>query len=119
MALTIADVTTPNNAASQWTEGPFKVVLKDVTFDSSYPTGGEAVTAQQVGLNMLVFADLGVAKVSDGSTAMLAGYVANADQLGGVVFLWETAAVVDLPLDEFDNAGDASTYTVRMKFYGH
>lgn len=50
MALTIAaaDDNFPNDA---W--GAFKVFVGRVTFDSSYPTGGEAVTAADFGLSKI------------------------------------------------------------------
>ncbi len=46
MALTVSRVT-------RSTFGNKRIVIADVTFDSSYPTGGESLTASDVGLRKI------------------------------------------------------------------
>jgi hypothetical protein len=61
MALTIENITRPAGAKEGQTltsqlavEGtPLKMTVTKVTFDNSYPTGGEVVTAAQLGLTTL------------------------------------------------------------------
>lgn len=48
--------------------GNKKIVFADVTFDSSYPTGGESIAASDFGLNTLQYViPLGPAVDSDGT----------------------------------------------------
>lgn len=75
-----------------------------MTFDDSYPTGGESYTA----------ADLGLGRVEGVAVATGAGgYVAQVDSVNSKVELYEAGADGG-PLDEFANAGDASAITVGL-----
>jgi hypothetical protein len=50
VGLTVADATT--NKPGRTVFGDRYVRFQDITFDSSYPTGGEALTAANVGLKI-------------------------------------------------------------------
>lgn len=68
--------------------GSLQLVSWDVTFDSSYPTGGEAVTAGQVGLNSIV--------------AAIPGLGAAADESATVDVKWDHAASKLILFTDFD-----------------
>lgn len=69
MALAFAKLTAVKNQPQQF--GQLKASLVTITFDSSYPDNGEAVTAGNFGLNKLIAViPLGFARSSDGSTAV-------------------------------------------------
>ena len=82
MALTFAKLA-PN---PDHVSGNVKVRYRKVTFDSSYPTGGEAVTAADFGLRLLYTVEIcgGVAQKSDESLAFAVGYDETAKKLVGV-----------------------------------
>lgn len=46
---------TVTQVGSQHSVGDLRAVIADVAFDSSYPTGGEPLTAANLGLNTLEF----------------------------------------------------------------
>ena len=48
MALTITNPGSSSDVTG--VPGNIKYVIKDITFDDSYPTGGESFTATQMGL---------------------------------------------------------------------
>jgi hypothetical protein len=120
MALTVTAVTDiPNYNPAEWVEGPFQVRLYDITFDSSYPTGGETFTATQVNLNEVTMVDIGYAAASDGSTGVV---VYPTIATGGQTVTLQaqvTGDTVSTELDEATNTDDLSALTVRLKVYGY
>lgn len=101
--------------------GNKKVKTRDVVFDSSYPTGGESLTAAQVGLKTIVAAIPHGAfrKTSDGSTAVLVSY----DHTNSKLFAYRqkdpaNAGGADIPLPEVGNTIDLSGFSGRMTFIG-
>lgn len=83
--------------------------VTDMTFDSSYPTGGEAVTAANLGLRKINHANV------VGASATGAGVnVANAivDLTNSKVLLYD-----ETPAQVADNA-DVQTAVVRIEAYG-
>lgn len=54
MAVTITNITTPNSSVTEFPYGIFKARMVDVTFDSTYPTAGEIITAANLGWSQLV-----------------------------------------------------------------
>lgn len=54
MAVTITNVKTPNSQATYGEMSGLKSVIVDVTFDSSYVTGGEVVTAANLGWTNII-----------------------------------------------------------------
>lgn len=120
MAVTISNVTADPNQGTVYGL-PWKFALKDITFDNSYPTTGEVVTATQVGLNMLVGAWPAQA-VNAAGTAMLPVYVevnSTGSQATLQLFRYDGASAGKANLEEAANAFDASTFTARVMFYGH
>lgn len=58
---------------AQATNGRFRENIYDVTLDNSYPTGGEAITAQNVGLSALYSIDV-IGQSTVAGTAPTASY---------------------------------------------
>lgn len=112
MALTIAKVTN-----GDYVVGNKKIRTRDITFDNSYATGGESLTASDVGLRSVVaVATDGGAKNSAGTSLVPVRYDYTNAKLqayrydgasAGKAFLEEVAAAVDL-----------SAFTVRAVFTG-
>lgn len=103
-------------AAARVGDLPYRIVgnqketVTDVTFDSAYVTGGEAVTASDLGLNYVETADASV-KAATGAGVN----VANAfyDESTDKILLYdETPAQVA-------NAADVATTVVRVRARGH
>jgi hypothetical protein len=112
MALTITKVTN-----GDYVIGNKKVRTRDITFDTSYATGGLALTAANVGLRSVVSMSTdGGAKNSAGTSLVPVRYDYANSKLqayrydgasAGKAFLEEVAAAVDL-----------SAFTVRAVFTG-
>ena len=94
--------------------GGLTLKVVDVTFDSSYPTGGEAVSANDVQLASITDAICNPAVKSDNSNA----YVVQWDKPNGKLKLYR-AADTAVEMEEATNAADLSTYTARVAFIGH
>lgn len=109
MALSIDNTT----ARSEDVFGRHKVRLVTVTFDSSYPTGGESFVPADVGLAEFTFVSASV----DAD-----GYVVNYDYTNEkfVVFGVEqdADAATTEPLDEEDDTADLSGLVVRVLAIG-
>ena len=122
MAIAFTDVSSPSDSSSYGTLGPFKTVMKNVTFDSSYPTGGEAFTLAQTGLPTYCLGGIVINHPTNagGTLGLLMSVQTATTGLTGTIKLYETAATVDLPFDEVDNTFDASLYTTaRILFIGY
>lgn len=81
--------------------GPLRVRVHDVDFDDSYPTGGEALTA----------ADLGVNEVYAVIPESKAGYVAHYDRANEKLLVYQSvdpadAGGADTPLVEVADTTD-------------
>ena len=106
MALTIA---TPGNASDMvGVPGNNKYVIKTATFDSSYATGGEALTATTLGLESLHIVLLSIEN---------SGYVAQYDYTNSKIALYEAGADGAI-LDEVGNTTDVSAVVVRVLAFG-
>lgn len=106
MALTVA---TPGNASDvAGVPGNNKYVIKTVTFDSSYATGGEALTAVTLGLESVHIVLLSMEN---------SGYVAQYDYTNSKVALYEAGADGAI-LDEVANTTDVSAVVVRVLAFG-
>lgn len=105
MALTIED-------SKQGVEDQYRWVEATITFDGSYPTGGETVTPSAIGLRT-------VAKVyeviSEGTAAGALGRVVAdvADPAAPKLVVYTAAST------ELANEGDASTVVGRFRFLGN
>ena len=106
MALTVS---TPGNASDVvGVPGNNKYVIKTCTFDSSYATGGEALTATTLGLESLHILLLSIEN---------SGYVAQYDYTNSKIALYEAGADGAI-LDEVGNTTDVSAVVVRVLAFG-
>lgn len=120
MAVTISDVTADPNQGTVYGL-PWKFALKDVTFDGSYPTGGETVTAAQVGLNMLVGAWPAWAANADGTLGLPVYVKVNSTGSEATLFAYgyDGSEAGAASLEEKGDTFDADAFTARVMFYGH
>jgi hypothetical protein len=90
----------------------------NIAFDSSYPTGGEPLTAADCGLKKIEqFIPHGVAR---GGTGDVAAVAVAYDHTNSKLFAYETAGTVDLALKEATSTMDLSTYTdLRVTVIGY
>lgn len=89
--------------------GNVKECYGTVTFDSSYPAGGEAVTAAQFGLSELL--DLVPQGVSTN------GYSPRYDKANKKLLMFRTDQTDD-PAEQVPNTTDLSAESVRVKALG-
>ena len=113
MALTVT-----HNAASAPTVVANKVhVNVSIVPDSSYPLGGEAITAAQCGLSYIeriIFEGPAV----DPDTADNAGVPYFDPATTAVLFFWSNSDAADGPLIECPAATDLSAFTARAIVVG-
>tara|TARA_R100001015_G_C4620714_1_gene177729 strand:- start:1544 stop:1867 length:324 start_codon:yes stop_codon:yes gene_type:complete len=106
MAITI---TNPGSSADvPGVQGNIKYVIKDITFDDSYPTGGEGLSATQLGLE-----EVYIVLISQKSD----GYVVQYDYSNEKLEIYEAGAD-GAALDELGNTADASGIAIRLIAYG-
>lgn len=93
------------------TLGHKRLVVTKATFDSSYPTGGEALAAADIGLQEInaIFAELGDT-----------GYVIRHDKTNGklMAYYGDNNNASDGPLIEVPNATNLSTLDVHLLVIG-
>lgn len=113
MALTVAKVT-----GADYVAGNKRVKVRDITFDSSYPTTGESLTASDVGLKTIEqVLPHGLAGNSDGTEPTLAVDV-RYDHSTSKLQAFETAGTVDTAHKEVTSTTDLSAFVVRVTFIG-
>lgn len=95
--------------------GALKAVIVDLTFDSSYPTGGEVLDPALVGLTTIVAVQCGWALHSTPTTAV--GIVWN-PATGKLIALYSTANAGNVAMAEATSTNDLSASTVRAIIYG-
>ena len=106
MALTVS---TPGNASDVvGVPGNNKYVIKTCTFDDSYATGGESLTATTLGLESLHILLLSIEN---------SGYVAQYEYTNSKIALYEAGADGAI-LDEVGNTTDVSAVVVRVLAFG-
>lgn len=90
--------------------GKKRQVVTNVTMDASYPTGGEAITAAQLGL----------ATVDHVSCSTNTGHLAQYDKTNAKIKLYyaDYDAVADGALIEVPNTTDVSTVVVTCNAFG-
>lgn len=98
--------------------GDMRVRIVDITMDSSYATGGETLSAGDVGLKNVVYAD--VKQKTVGTTIRQFQY----DIANGKILAFQdkdpaSAGGADAPFPEVANATNLSTITVRGLFIGN
>jgi hypothetical protein len=96
--------------------GGLRVHSRNVTFDASYPTGGEPLAPADVGLEAIiqVLGDVAVATAGTSAVNVAYSYGGSAQTLRA----FETAGTVDLAHKEVTSTADLSTYTARLTFLG-
>jgi hypothetical protein len=112
MAVTVAEVGPTALTPLLASVGNFRVTVKDVTFDNSYPTGGEPITAESVNLRRIRF---GICSTKV-PTAVAAG--ANAEivclpQTDGTALLRVNTAAAEVA-----NTTDLSALVGQCVFFG-
>ncbi len=90
------------------------VSIVDITFDSSYPANGEAVTPATFGLRQI--STILPALARDPDTADLAVLLVFDSAASKLVAFW--VGSVDGPLEEVPNTTDLSAYTASVVAYG-
>lgn len=118
MAVTFANVSTPNTSITEDQLFGLKARIVDVTFDNSYLTTGEVVTAAQLGWDTIQFVWAESAVNAAGTLAHNVVARPNAARTQMAIQAYETAATVDTPHKEVTSAADLSTYTVRLVVFG-
>lgn len=108
MALTFTADTDPITAAKVWVQGDKKVVSGLVTFDSSYPTGGEAYTAALFGFDQV----LHHVEVEGVTLTGSGGRLIVNDHANKKLKLFTAMST------EAANASDQSAVTARVTAYG-
>jgi len=106
MALTL---TTPSGATEGATiGGASKFTIKRIQFDSSYASGGESLTAGNLGMTAVHIV------IADGEDS---GYVPQYDYTNEKLAVYEAGADA-AALDEVASTTDLSAYYVRILAYG-
>ena len=109
MALTFADA----GSLPYYIEGNRKRVVKTVTMDSSYASGGEVVTAADLGLNHIDYAKAQIKVNSNSSDSLVSVNFAKTDgQSGKLVFYEETPQAID-------SGDNLSSCTVHLEAVGY
>jgi hypothetical protein len=98
--------------------GDLQYRVLDITFDSSYLTGGELLTAEDIGLSKVWFSIIPVAEDTSGTDV---SYSVLYDIAAGKLKAYnvDVDAVADLDGSiEVASAADLSAVTVRCVFFG-
>lgn len=107
-----------NSRVTRTTIGNKKLAVYDVTFDSSYPTGGESLTASDLALKKIesVSCD-GGAKNSAGTSLVPVRYDYTNSKLQA--YRYDGASAGKAFLEEVANTVDLSAFTVRLTVIGY
>jgi len=108
MAITITTPSGAHEGAAIHGGTASKFTIKRIQFDDSYPTGGEAVSAGDLGFKSLHMV------ICDTESS---GYVAQYDYSNEKIEMWEAGAD-GAALDEVANTTDLSAVYVRVLAYG-
>ena len=96
--------------------GGLRAVVVDITYDSSYPTGGETLTAADVGLGEILFAQMTPAIKSDTTAAVLPYYhVAT----GKIITYWGNAGSASILPETTDTTSLSGYISYGCVFWGH
>ena len=110
MITSLPTIANPSNARDNTgVPGDMRYTIKTITFDNSYPTGGESITAADVGLESIALVLFSPDKN---------GYVAQFDYTNSKIALYSAGGDDDTGLDEVGNTTNASAVVVRAMFYG-
>lgn len=111
MTIAISNLTTPQM------EGNRRKVRGTITFDASYPTGGEALTLRSIGLDVLE--DLTFSnEYASATTTYQVKWNKSATAPLLLAFMGDNNNAADGPLIEAANATDLSALVVRFEATG-
>lgn len=99
------DKSTQRNPGLSWR-------IVDITFDSSYATGGESLAASDVGLQTIT-------EVLPGGGATPPGMICQWDQTNGKLALFRSNASATTVLNQVTSTADMSAFTFRCLVLGH
>ena len=94
--------------------GDRRIKFYTVTFDSSYPTGGEPLSAATLGFQRVDFVMAEPAAAAAGTTAVIAKY----DYTNSTLQLFESGGAINAPLAEVTAAQDQSLTPCRIMVVG-
>lgn len=98
-------------------QGTIRETFYDVTLDASYPTGGEAIAPNEVGLGTIIHGANVIGQRRTNGAATTA-YVAQWDHIAGKLQVFVTGTAADTPLNEVANATSLATVVFRIRFVG-
>lgn len=117
MALTVTNVPNPNARMTELPFGGFKARIVKLTFDSSYLTTGEVLTAAMLGWNELHGA-IPITGVGNADGTLSFTTVVRKSGTALTFQLQETAGTVDTPHKELTSTADASAYHGNFLVFG-
>jgi hypothetical protein len=100
-------------ALPQYIRSPHRITVSDVAFDSSYPTGGEIITAANLRLSRVEWANAEIQ-----TTATTTVNAASAGYIPGNGTTTSALQVFDETPAEVANAADLAGLVVRVTAYG-
>lgn len=119
MALTIAEVSNPNSGQSVTEFFGLKAKMIDITFDNSYLTTGEVLTAAALGWDSVQGAiTVWDPALADGTLSVSTVVKPNTARTQLTFQAQETAATVDTSFKEVTSTADLSLYTGRFIILG-
>lgn len=98
--------------------GDRRVHFFDIAFDTSYPTGGESLTAADLGLSRVDLVLCEPASAAAGATAVVVKYDRTNSKLQAYGQQPTSATTTVIPLDEVDSTEDLSALLVRVMAVG-
>lgn len=122
MAITIAELSTPNAGQTTGTDGQFRTHTVKITFDNSYPTGGYVVTAAKAGLSYISGVIIYQEAANSAGTNELptvAKVNAAGSQATLQLYRYDGAQGGKANLEEVANAVDVSAFSGIFKFVGY
>lgn len=120
MGLTVASVANPQGKNTDFTIGPFKARVVNITFDNSYLTTGEVLTKQMMGWAYLFGAIQLTSGVKNAAGTLSNNVVIQRNASGSqLAFIaQETAGVVDTPFKEVNSGDNLSAYSGEFLILG-
>lgn len=99
-----------HNILTQTVSGDKRVVYTETTFDSSYPTGGEAIAASDFGLTKIEFVQA--------TSGPAAGGLVTWDRTNSKLLVRDSGANAGDVFPEQANATDLSAFVVHLTVVG-
>lgn len=93
---------------AKFVPGATREVIFDLQMGTSYPTGGEPLTAAQIGLDDIYFLE----------AAAALGTVLEYNHSTGKIKAWRQGAAANAVMNEVANATNLSTITARCRAIG-